>query len=122
MAAASTAVLAATPAAYAPRCTMLLVHGEEDEFVPPAHSHAFAAALEAAGAVDHALHIVKGGGHGAGFEQDRLLPSLETAQRFLEEEHLRGRRIQASMPLCSWLVRVAERSAPLFTILKYTVD
>lgn len=46
---------------------MLIIHGDEDPVVPVQQSETFHAALEKAG-VKSKLHIVKGGGHGEGFQ------------------------------------------------------
>lgn len=46
---------------------MLIVHGDADPVVPVQQSETFHAALEKAG-VKSKLHIVKGGGHGQGFQ------------------------------------------------------
>jgi acetyl esterase/lipase len=46
---------------------MLIVHGDVDPVVPVQQSETFHAALEKAG-VKSKLHIVKGGGHGNGFQ------------------------------------------------------
>jgi acetyl esterase/lipase len=46
---------------------MLIVHGDVDPVVPVQQSETFHAALEKAG-VKSTLHIVKGGGHGQGFQ------------------------------------------------------
>jgi len=46
---------------------MLIVHGDKDSVVPVQQSETFHAALEKAG-VKSKLHIVKGGGHGEGFQ------------------------------------------------------
>jgi dipeptidyl aminopeptidase/acylaminoacyl peptidase len=55
---------------------MLIVHGDVDPVVPVQQSETFYAALEKAG-VKSKLHIVKGGGHGQGFE----VPEVQQAVR-----------------------------------------
>lgn len=69
---------AASPITYvtADDAPMLIVHGDQDPIVPVEQSKTFQAALEKAG-VKAKLHIVKGGGHGQGFQ----VPEVEQAVR-----------------------------------------
>lgn len=83
----------ANPCSYVSAATppMLIVHGDEDKLVPHHQSRLLAAALEAAGSRNLRLHIVRGGGHGEGFDSDPDLLAL--VQKFLHA-HLK----QASSP------------------------
>jgi acetyl esterase/lipase len=69
---------AASPLTYvtADDAPMLIVHGDADPLVPVQQSETFHEALEKAG-VKSKLHIVKGGGHGQGFE----VPEVQQAVR-----------------------------------------
>jgi len=60
---------AASPLSYitADDAPMLVMHGDADPVVPVQQSETFHAALEKAG-VKSKLHLVKGGGHGQGFQ------------------------------------------------------
>lgn len=64
---------AASPLTYvtADDTQMLIIHGDEDRVVPVQQSETFHAALEKAG-VKSKLHVVKGGGHGQGFEKPEI--------------------------------------------------
>ena len=68
---------------------MLMAHGDEDLLVPYNQSVLLHAALISAGASSetHPLYIVKGAGHGNGFDDDEALKELTLD--FLEE-HLKG--------------------------------
>ena len=65
---------------------ILIVHGDKDALVPVQQSHDFHAALEKAG-VASKLHIVKGGGHGLGFDR----PEVPAMVRDFFIERLRTR-------------------------------
>jgi acetyl esterase/lipase len=69
---------AASPLTYvtADDTQMLIIHGDVDPVVPVQQSETFHAALEKAG-VKSKLHIVKGGGHGQGFQ----VPEVQQAVR-----------------------------------------
>ena len=81
----------ANPAQYVSADTppMLMAHGDEDLLVPYNQSVLLHAALISAGASSetHPLYIVKGAGHGNGFDDDEALKELTLD--FLEE-HLKG--------------------------------
>ncbi len=64
----------------------LILHGSEDNLVPPAQSEILDRALKAAG-VDSTLVIVQGAGHGPGIETPEL--SRQVVEFF--EKHLKGK-------------------------------
>jgi acetyl esterase/lipase len=82
------AAAAASPVRHARRDSppMLLLHGDVDRVVPPAHSERLAAALQAAGASVR-LELVAGGDHC--FDGADPLPALRAAVAFLAD-HLRA--------------------------------
>jgi acetyl esterase/lipase len=65
---------------------MLIIHGDQDPVVPVQQSETFHAALEKSG-VKSKLYIVKGGGHGQGFQK----PEIEQMIREFFAETLRSK-------------------------------
>jgi acetyl esterase/lipase len=78
---------AASPLSYVTSddAPMLIVHGDADPVVPVQQSETFYAALEKAG-VNATLHIVKGGGHGDGFQ----IPEVQQLVRKFFVDSLRS--------------------------------
>ena len=78
------AVARANPAVYATKDDppFLIVHGDQDPLVPLHQSQILLEALRRAG-VKANLYIVKGAGHGAGFEQDSAIVPM--VKKFLAE-------------------------------------
>eukprot|EP01052_Picozoa_sp_SAG31_P045353 SAG31_NODE_8244_length_1490_cov_2.249461_1_plen_153_part_00 len=60
---------------------LFMAHGDEDKLVPCHQSWLLAAALQSARHQNYNFHVVKGGGHGDGFEKDRAL--AERVKEFL---------------------------------------